>query len=232
MPDILSVKNVSKTYGSQRALNNISFTMPEGCITGLLGPNGSGKTTLIKIIMGLISDFTGDVDILANKPGPASCGSVSYLPDRTYLPEWITGAAAVGLFADFYCDFDKKTAVDMAESMNIPLNKRIKTLSRGMQEKLQLTLVMSRRAKLYVLDEPIAAVDPAARDFIMRTILSNCAEGSAILLSSHIISDIEPALDRAIFLKEGEIFINDEAENLRNENQTSLDGLFREVFKC
>ena len=197
-----------------------------------MGPNGSGKTTLIKIIMGLITDFTGEVNIISNKPGPSACADISYLPDKMHLPDWITGNEAIKLYSDFYADFNIKKAEEMLGSMDIPLNKRIKALSRGMQEKLQLALTMSRQSKLYVLDEPIAAVDPAARDYIMRTILSNCAEGSAILLSSHIINDIEPALDRVVFLKKGEILLEGETDGLRNERQTSIDGLFREVFKC
>jgi len=181
--------------------------------------------------MGLTSDYEGDVRILGNPPGPEANALISYLPDRSHIPTWFTVSRAIAFFADFYKDFDKAKAQEMLQSMNIPLGKKIKTLSRGMQEKVQLSLVMSRRADLYVLDEPIGAVDPASRDLIVNTILKSFPEGSSIILSTHIIADIEPILDTAIFLKDGEIFMHDETDKIREKHGTSLDGLFRGVFR-
>jgi ABC-2 type transport system ATP-binding protein len=228
---ILQISNLNKFYGKTQALNGVSFDIPKGKIVGVLGPNGSGKTTLIKTVMGLLSDYDGDVSIAGEKPGHLANASISYLPDKSHIPAWFTVNRALNFFADFYADFDKDRAESMLRSMSIPLDKKIKALSRGMQEKVSLSLVMSRRAELYVLDEPIGAVDPASREFIISTILQNFHEEGAILLSTHIISDIEQILDVAIFLKEGEIVLNDEVENIREDNGDSLDGLFREVFR-
>lgn len=231
MANILEIKNLTKTYGNSPALGGISFTVPPGKIVGVLGPNGSGKTTLIKIIMSLLSGHTGEVSITGLPPGTEANKIISYLPDVGHLPPWFTAREAVSLFADYYTDFEKSRAEQMLTSMKIPLDKKIKKLSRGMQEKVQIALVMSRRAKLYLLDEPIGAVDPASREFILDTILRNFPEGSSILLSTHIIADIEPVLDIAIFLKEGEIVLNDEVDNIRESKNTSLDNLFREMFR-
>ena len=231
MDNILQISSLSKYYGKTHALKGISLDIPKGKIVGLLGPNGSGKTTLIKTVMGLASDYQGDVRILGKAPGPEANAHISYLPDRSHVPTWFTANRAITFFADFYNDFDKAKAKEMLKSMGIPLDKKIKTLSRGMQEKAQLSLVMSRRADLYVLDEPIGAVDPASRDLIINTILKNFPEGSSILLSTHIIADIESILDVAIFLKDGEIVIHDDVDKIREEHGTSLDGLFREVFR-
>ena len=231
MNNLVSIKNLHKHYGSAVALEDISLEIPKGAIVGLLGPNGSGKTTLIKILMGLLSDYQGQIVIDGVAPGEMANKHIAYLPDKSHIPLWFTVSEAVNFFTDFYEDFNKKRAYDMLEVMEIPLKKKIKSLSRGMQEKVGLALVMSRRAKLYVLDEPIGAVDPASRDFIMETILKNYDEESSILLSSHIISDIESVLDRAIFLKQGKIMMDDEVDMIRSENQKSLDELFREVFR-
>ena len=231
MSSLISIENLHKRYGSTVALQNISLEIPKGAIVGLLGPNGSGKTTLIKILMGLLSDYKGQALIDGVAPGEIANQHIAYLPDKSHIPTWFDATAAINFFTDFYEDFDKERACEMLDSMEIPLKKKIKTLSRGMQEKVGLAMVMSRRAKLYILDEPIGAVDPASRDFIMETILKNYDEESSILLSSHIISDIESVLDRAIFLKKGEIIIHDEADHIRSENQKSLDELFREVFR-
>jgi len=231
MGNILQISGLSKHYGKNHALKGINLDIPRGKIFGLLGPNGSGKTTLIKTIMGLINDYQGDVRILDKAPGPEANAHISYLPDRSHIPTWFTANRAIAFFADFYKDFNKAQAQEMLKSMGIPLDKKIKTLSRGMQEKVQLSLVMSRRADLYVLDEPIGAVDPASRDFIVNTIIRNFPDSSSILLSTHIIADIESILDVAVFLKEGEIVMQGDADKIREEHGTSLDGLFREVFR-
>lgn len=229
---MLELQNVSKTYGTKQALKNVSFSVPAGKIVGLLGPNGSGKTTMIKILTGLITDYTGRATIDGRSPGPETCAYVSYLPDRTALPTWLTVQEAARLFKDFYHDFDESRAFEMLGSMGIEPKKKIKALSKGMVEKLQLALVMSRRARLYVLDEPIAAVDPAAREYILRTILSNFGEDSAILLSTHLISDVESILDYTVFIKEGEITLAEDAESIRARTGQSIDQLFREAFRC
>jgi ABC-2 type transport system ATP-binding protein len=230
--NIAEMQNLSKSYGSKQALKSVTLSIPSGKIIGLLGPNGSGKTTMIKILTGLISDYTGDLTIEGNKPGYETSAVVSYLPDRSVLPTWLTVKDAIKMYQDFYTDFDRPRAEKMLDTMGIDKTKRIKTLSKGMNEKLQLTLAMSRRAKLYVLDEPIAAVDPAARDFIIKTILTNFSSESSVLLSTHLISDIESIIDHAIFLKEGEILLSEEAESVRSRTGQSIDLLFREVFKC
>jgi len=197
----------------------------------VLGPNGSGKTTIIKTVMGLLSDYGGDVRIMSETPGFLANRHISYLPDVSHIPTWLTVNQAIGFFSDFYQDFDTEKARGMLADMKIPTDKKLKTLSRGMQEKVQLSLVMSRKAKLYVLDEPIGAVDPASREFIIDTILRNYSEDSSILLSTHIIADIEPILDVAIFIKDGEIVLHDEVDKIREDNDNSLDQLFREVFR-
>ncbi|MCL2753541.1 MAG: ABC transporter ATP-binding protein [Defluviitaleaceae bacterium] len=231
MEQILKINNLNKNYGKFQAVKNLSFDVPKGQIVGLLGPNGSGKTTIIKTIMGLMSDYKGEVSIVGEQPGYVANKYISYLPDTGHIPRWLTVTQAIQLFVDFYEDFDAGRAKDMLMRMQIPLDKKLKALSRGMQEKVNLSLVMSRRAKLYVLDEPIGAVDPASREFIIETILKNFDENGSILISTHIIADIEPVLDRAIFLRHGELVLNDEVEKIRQEKGQSLDELFREVFK-
>lgn len=231
MDNVLQIQNLSKSYGNKEALKDVSFDIPGGKIVGLLGPNGSGKTTLIKTIMGLLQDYSGEVIIAGLKPGHEANKYISYLPDVSHIPTWFTVNRAIAFFVDFYEDFNVELTSSMLETMKIPCNKKIKTLSRGMQEKVNLSLVMGRQAKLYVLDEPIGAVDPASREFIIDTILRHFPAGSSILLSTHIIADIEPILDAAIFLKSGQIVICDEAEKIREERNVSLDQLFREVFR-
>jgi len=231
MDNILEVKNLSKHYGKFQALKGVNLDIPRGKIVGVLGPNGSGKTTLIKTIMGLLNDYDGDVHIMGKKPGHTANAHISYLPDKSHIPTWFTVNQAIKFFSEYYNDFDKAHAQAMLESMKIPLRNKLSALSRGMQEKVQLSLVMSRRASLYVLDEPIGAVDPASREFIIETILKNFPETGSILLSTHIIADIESILDVAIFLKEGEIVMNDDVDKIREEQNASLDGLFREVFR-
>ncbi|MCL2620515.1 MAG: ABC transporter ATP-binding protein [Defluviitaleaceae bacterium] len=231
MEKILEIKNLNKNYGNFTAVKNMTFDVEKGKIVGLLGPNGSGKTTMIKTIMGLMSDYTGDVTITGITPGPEANKYISYLPDQAHVPRWLTVNQSINFFNDFYEDFDPKRAADMLDQMKIPRDKKLKALSRGMQEKVNLSLVMSRRAKLYILDEPIGAVDPASREFIIETILKNFNEEGAILISTHIIADIEPVLDKALFIREGELVLNDDADKIREEKGQSLDQLFREVFK-
>ena len=251
MGNILEIRNLSKSYGKTQALKDVSFDVPMGKIVGVLGPNGSGKTTIIKTIMGLLSGYGGDVYIMPDTSGPEvpasnsigfSCCSpmrpgftanrvISYLPDISHIPSWLTVIQAISFFADFYEDFDAIKAQEMIVGMKVPLHQKLKALSKGMQEKVHLSLVMSRRAKLYILDEPIGAVDPASREFIINTILANFSEDAGILLSTHIIADIEPILDVAIFLRDGEITLHDDADKIREDNGSSLDQLFREVFK-
>lgn len=231
MDKMLEIQGLGKSYGNTEALKNISFDVPAGKIVGVLGPNGSGKTTLIKTIMGLLSDYSGEISIAGLPPGHLANQYISYLPDVSHIPKWFTVNQAIAFFGDFYQDFDKTRAESMLEIMKIPRDNKIKTLSRGMQEKVNLSLVMSRRAKLYILDEPIGAVDPASREFIVDTILRHFPEDSSILISTHIIADIESILDRAVFLKEGQIILNEEADKIREEKGLSLDQFFREVFK-
>lgn len=229
---LLEIKSVSKRYGHKEALRNVSFTVEPGKIVGLLGPNGSGKTTLIKIINALLADYEGEVLICRQRPGKESKRLVSYLPDKMALPTWLTVNEALNLYDSFFSDFELARAQALLEALKVPHNMRIGELSKGMQEKLMLVLTMSRRAKLYVLDEPIAGVDPAARDQILSTILDNFTAGSSILLSTHIISDVETVFDDVIFLQDGNIILHGEAEALRSEHGKSIDQLFREVYKC
>jgi ABC-2 type transport system ATP-binding protein len=231
MEKILQINNLTKSFGKTHAVQGVTFDVTRGSIVGLLGPNGSGKTTIIKTIMGLLSGYGGTVSIGGAAPGPVANSGISYLPDVAHIPTWFKVSQAITFFDDFYADFDAPRAKAMLDTMKIPVNKQIKTLSRGMQEKVQLSLVMSRRAGLYILDEPIGAVDPAGREFIIDTILKNFDGEGAVLLSTHIIDDIEPILDVAIFLREGQIVLNDDVDKIREEKGVSLDQLFREVFK-
>lgn len=223
MSTILECKNLSKKYGRKQALDNITLSLESGRIIGLLGPNGSGKTTLIKLINGLLAPTGGKLFINGNTP---------YLPERTYLDETQKVSEAITLFEDFYEDFDRSRAISMLEKLNIDSNARIKTLSKGTKEKVQLILVMSRRAKLYCLDEPIAGVDPAARDYILSTIINNYEPDSTILISTHLISDVENILDEVVFIKNGHIVLKNDVEDIRFNQGKSVDVLFREVFKC
>ena len=229
---LLQIANVTKRYGGQVALRDVSFDVKPGRIVGLLGPNGSGKTTLIKIINGLLADYSGDVRVCGLRPGVETKKLVSYLPDKMALPAWLSVKEAVELYTSFFDDFQPDRAHTLLGSLKVPEGKRISELSKGMQEKLLLVLTMTRRAKLYVLDEPIAGVDPAAREVILSTILDTFTPGSSILLSTHIISDVETVFDDIIFLKDGELNLLGEAESLRTKHAKSIDQLFREVFRC
>lgn len=232
MTALVQFKHVTKQYGGKKALDNVSFTLEPGKIYGLLGPNGSGKSTAIKIINDLLKPTSGMVLINGAKPGVESKKIISYLPDRNYLNDWMKVEDAFKLFEDFYKDFDRTRAEEMLKSLNIASDARLKTLSKGTLEKVQLILIMARRAKLYVLDEPIAGVDPAARDYILQTILSNYGEDSSILISTHLITDIEKVLDEVLFLQNGRIVLSGAVDDIRAEHGKSIDGLFREVFRC
>lgn len=225
-------QGLTKTFGSITALDHINLTLEPGRFIGLLGPNGSGKTTTIKLLNGLLQPTSGTIRIDGQQPGTHTHSVVSYLPDRPYLNDWMKVVDLLAFFAEFYTDFDKVKANDMLQSLNISPLSRLKTLSKGTKEKVQLILVMSRKAKLYILDEPIAGVDPAARDYILNTILSNYSEDATVLLSTHLIADIERVLDEAIFLKNGVVTLHENVDNIRAQYGKSVDMLFREVFAC
>lgn len=223
---------LTKTYGSLKALDNLNLAIGPGRFVGLLGPNGSGKTTLIKLINGLIQPTSGTVTVDGQLPGVYTHSVVSYLPDRAYLNDWMRVCDLIDFYADFYTDFDRVKANEMLSTLDIqPLN-RLKTLSKGTKEKVQLILTMSRKAKLFLLDEPIAGVDPAARDYILNTILSGYSEDASVLLSTHLIADIERVLDEVIFLKNGVMTLHESVDTIREEHGKSVDMLFREVFAC
>lgn len=232
MSTILECKNLSKKYGRKLALDGINLSLNSGRIIGLLGPNGSGKTTLIKLINGLLAPTKGELFINGNAPGVETKKIVSYLPERTYLDETQKVSESITFFEDFYEDFDRTRAISMLEKLHIDPNSRIKTLSKGTKEKVQLILVMSRHAKLYCLDEPIAGVDPAARDYILSTIINNYEQDSTILISTHLISDVENILDEVVFIQNGHIVLQNDVKDIRFNQGKSVDVLFREVFKC
>ncbi len=223
---------LTKTYGSLKALDNLNLAIGPGRFVGLLGPNGSGKTTLIKLINGLIQPTSGTVTVDGQLPGVYTHSVVSYLPDRAYLNDWMRVCDLIDFYADFYTDFDRVKANEMLSTLNIQPLDRLKTLSKGTKEKVQLILTMSRKAKLFLLDEPIAGVDPAARDYILNTILSNYSEDASVLLSTHLIADIERVLDEVIFLKNGVMTLHESVDTIREEHGKSVDMLFREVFAC
>lgn len=229
---LVSIRNLTKKYGKQAVLSNISLDIPKGHIIGLLGPNGSGKSTLIKLINGLLVPTKGQILIAGNLPGTETRSCVSYLPERSYLPGTFRVKDLVAYFTDFYQDFDREKALSMLSSLQISPNSPLKTLSKGTKEKVQLIMVMSRKALLYILDEPIAGVDPAARDYILKTIIQDYNEEASILLSTHLISDIETILDDVIFLRNGQITITSSVEDIRNIYGKSVDAYFREVFAC
>lgn len=232
MNTLLEISDVSKSYGRKKALNHVTLTVGRGRIIGLLGPNGSGKSTLIKLINGLLTLDEGKILINGYEPGVETKKVVSYLPERTYLDNNMSVEDIIEYFQKFYDDFSTKRAYSMLESLDIQKKDKLKELSKGTREKVGLILVMSRKAQLYVLDEPIAGVDPAARDYILRTIIQNYDEDVTIILSTHLISDIENILDEVIFMKEGEILFESTVEELREKQGKSLDAYFREVFAC
>ena len=230
--ELVKITNLTKKYQNKAALSNVNLTLESGHIVGLLGPNGSGKTTLIKILTGVIKEYEGAVSINGSEIGPSSKALVSYLPDSTYFSPWMCPLDMIALFKDFYADFDEHKCLEMLKRLGLNQKQRIKTMSKGMIEKFQLCLVMSRNARLYILDEPIGGVDPAARDYILDTILTNYNEDATIFMSTHLISDVERIFDTVIFLKDGEIVLQDNIDNIRAEKEKSIDQLFREVFKC
>jgi len=232
MTDLLECRELCKDYPGTRALNRLSFKIPAGRIIGLLGPNGSGKTTLIKITSGILTPTSGEILINGVAPGFATKAEVSYLPERTYFSEWMKVGSLIDFFADFYSDFDHVKATEMLNHLDINLSSRLKTLSKGTKEKVQLVLVMSRRAKLYLLDEPIGGVDPAARDYILRTIIQNYSDGSSVIISTHLIADIESVLDEVLFIQKGEIVLQAPVDDIREREKKTVDELFREVFRC
>lgn len=231
MSDLLQCIDLTKAYGHITALNNLNFTLGSGKIIGLLGPNGSGKTTLIKIINGLLTPTSGKVLIEGKEPGVETKKIVAYLPDRNFLGKSLTVDKLVKLFVDFYEDFRPELAYEMIDKLQIPRNSQLKTLSKGNKEKVCLILVMSRNAKLYVLDEPIAGVDPATRDYIISTIINNYNPDSSVIISTHLISDIEPVLNDVVFIKNGNVVLHNTVDEIREEHGMSVDELFREVFK-
>lgn len=230
--ETLVCEGLSKDYGQIRALDRIDLRLEEGKIVGLLGPNGSGKTTLIKLASRLLVPSEGRITICGEVPSEKSKAIVSYLPDRNFLPDWMNSNDLIALYEDFFADFSKERAIEMLGSLNIDMTMPLKKMSKGTKEKVQLIMTMSRRAKLYLLDEPIAGVDPAARDYILRTIISNYDENATVLISTHLIADVENVLDEAIFLKQGKIVLHERVDELKESTGKSVDEYFREVFKC
>ena len=232
METVLKASNLSKVYGATRALNNLCLELPAGKIIGLLGPNGSGKTTLIKLTAGLLTPTLGTIEVCGTPVGPETKAIVSYLPDRVYFNQSQKICQLLDYFQDFYADFDRPRAEQMLADLGIDLKQKFKTLSKGAREKVQLALVMSRRARLYLLDEPIAGVDPAARDYILRTVINNYDRQATVLISTHLIADVEPVLDEFLFINQGQVIRWGTVDQVREETGKSLDQLFREVFRC
>jgi ABC-2 type transport system ATP-binding protein len=232
MSSILECNGLSKHFGSKKALSDINLKIERGQIVGLLGPNGSGKSTFIKLANDLLTPTAGNILIGGRKPGIETKKIVSYLPEKTYLNDWMQVHQIIEFFSDFYDNFKPEKAYDMLKRLNINPNDRLKAMSKGTKEKVQLILVMSREAELYLLDEPIGGVDPAARDYILETILRNYNENATAVISTHLISDVEKILDSVIFINNGEVVLTSSVDEIRNEKGKSVDVLFREVFKC
>ena len=231
MSEILTCSALTKKFGSTVAVNHIDLTVESGKIIGLLGPNGSGKTTLIKLINGLLKPDFGQINVFGNPPGVESKKKVAYLPDADFLSGEMKVEQIMRLYADFYSDFRTERALEMLNILGVPQNKKLKTLSKGNREKVALIMVMSRSAGLYVLDEPIAGVDPATRDYIISTIIGNYNPQASVIISTHLISDIEEILDDVIFIKQGNIILHKSADEIRAANRMSIDGVFREAFR-
>ena len=230
--ELLECKNLCKSYDEKQVLKNINLKIPKGKIIGLLGKNVTGKTTLIKLINDLITPTSGEILINCKKTDVESKEIISYLPEKTYLDREMSVKDAIKYFDEFYKNFDKQKAIKLLKDLDLDINTKISKMSKGMQEKLQLILVMSRNAQLYILDEPLGGVDPATRDYILDTILSNFSEGASVIISTHLISDIERILDEVIFIDKGEIILTSSADELRNKENQSIDEIFRRYFKC
>lgn len=232
MQPILQCSHLSKHFGYLRALDDVTFSLERGRIIGLLGPNGSGKSTLIKLASGLLVPSQGEILVDGQKPGLETKLQVSYLPERTYLNNWMRVRDMIDFFGDFYSNFDKAKVFEMLRRLNINVRDRLKTMSKGTKEKVQLILVMSRNADLYLLDEPIGGVDPAARDYILNTIITNYNENASVVISTHLIADVERVLDDVVFICNGKVTLTSSVDDIREGQGKSVDALFREVFRC
>jgi ABC-2 type transport system ATP-binding protein len=232
METVLEIKELKKNYGKKTALDIGNLNFKGGKIVGLLGPNGSGKTTFIKLVSGLLTPSTGNITVGGMEVGVETKAIVSYLPDANYLFDWMKTKDIVEFFKDFYKDFDEEIALDMLSKLGIDLKQSLKSMSKGTKEKVQLILVMSRRSKLYLLDEPIGGVDPAARDYILKTIISNYNEEAVVIIATHLIGDIENVLDEFVFINNGKVVLSGNVDEIKEEKGISIDNLFREVFKC
>ncbi|MBQ6439194.1 MAG: ABC transporter ATP-binding protein [Mogibacterium sp.] len=228
----IEINNLTKNFGDLTALDDVTVSLEQGQIVGLLGPNGSGKTTLIKILNGLLQPTSGSVTINGSAPGVETKKVVAYLPDRNALPDYMTASQLMDIYEDFFEDFDRLKAEAMVDDLGINRKQTMKKMSKGTKEKLQLCLVMARQAEVYLLDEPIGGVDPATRDYILRTIISNYNENAVVLISTHLIADVESVLDDVVFIKDGRVVLHKAADEIREEKGESVDKLFREVFKC
>lgn len=230
MMNIIQINDITKSYRNKKALDNLSLNIKKGGVTGILGPNGSGKTTLIKILTGLLRTTKGEVLIDGEVPGPYTKSIVSYLPDRSFLYDWMDIADAIGFYKDFYNDFDENKANDLISFMDLTPDMKVKELSKGMHEKLNLSLVLARRAKVYIIDEPIAGVDPVARDQILDAIIKNYDEESTMIITTHLVRDMERLFDEVVFLREGKVELTGNAESLREEKSMQIDDLYKEIF--
>ena len=229
---VLVCENLSKQYAGARGLEHLSLTIEPGRIVGLLGPNGSGKTTLIKLANGLLTPTSGTITVCGSAPGRESHAQVSYLPERSALPVWMSARQLMDFYADFYADFRREAAEDMLARLGIVPGQKIRQMSKGTREKVQLIMVMSRQAQLYLLDEPIGGVDPATRDYILSTIITNYNPAASVVISTHLISDVERVLDEVILLRQGQLVVHAGVDQIREEQGMSVDEWFREVFKC
>ena len=230
--ELLEIKDLNKTFDKKEILKDVNLTISSGKIVGLLGKNGAGKTTLIKLINDLLTPTSGEILINGEKVGVETKKRVSYLPERTYLNRQMKVAEVIEFFKDFYEDFDDEKAIKLLKDLDLDINQSLSKMSKGMQEKVQLVLVMSRKADLYILDEPLGGVDPATRDYILDTILSNFNENASVIISTHLISDIERILDEVIFIDKGRVALQSDADKLRNKEKSSIDEIFRRMFKC
>ena len=228
----IEIEHLTKRFGALKALDDVTLTLEKGRIVGLLGPNGSGKTTLLKIMEGMLTATSGEVRINGMAPGVETKKTVAYLPDRNALPDYMTTRKLIDMYSDFFADFDRAKAEAMIADLGLDMDQTMKKMSKGTKEKLQLCLVMARNAGVYLLDEPIGGVDPATRDYILRTIITNYSEDAVVIISTHLIADVESVLDDVVFIKEGSVVLHRPADEIREENNESIDALFREVFRC